>query len=160
MGGNRFIDRQREGMKYSEVKQGRIFVLRLENGEIVHEEIEKFARDKAIGAAAMIVVGGAAGGSELVVGPGDGDERPVHPMEHVLDNVHEIAGTGTLFPDDEGNPMLHMHMACGRQSETITGCIRNGVRVWQVMEVVLFELAESTGRRVPEADLGFKLLEP
>jgi len=28
-------------MQYSEVKQGRIFVLRLEDGEIVHEEIER-----------------------------------------------------------------------------------------------------------------------
>ncbi|MBA3036272.1 MAG: DUF296 domain-containing protein, partial [Desulfobacterium sp.] len=30
-------------MKYSEAKQGRIFVVRLEDGETVHEEIEKFA---------------------------------------------------------------------------------------------------------------------
>jgi len=147
-------------MKYSEAKQGRVFVIRLEDGETVHEEIEKFAHDQSITAAVMIIVGGAAEGSRLVVGPEDGHERPIHPMEHILDNVHEIAGTGTLFPDDEGNPTLHMHMACGRHANTATGCIRSGVKVWQVMEVILFELTESTGERVFEPDLGFKLLEP
>ena len=121
-------------MKYSEAKQGRIFVIRLEDGDIVHDEIERFAREKSIRAAGLIIVGGADHGSKFVVGPEEGRATPVVPMEHVLDEVHEIAGVGTLFPDEEGNPLLHMHMACGRKSSTITGCIREGVRVWHVME--------------------------
>ena len=147
-------------MKYSEAKQGRIFVIRLEDGDIVHEEIEQFARDQSIGAAALIIIGGADKDSRLVVGPEDGRTTPVVPMENVLENVREVAGTGTLFPDDEGNPVLHMHMACGRESSTITGCIRNGVKVWHVMEVILFELIGTTGRRIFEAETGFKLLNP
>ena len=35
-------------MKYSEAQQGRVFAMRLEDGDIVHEVIEKFARDKNI----------------------------------------------------------------------------------------------------------------
>ena len=31
-------------MKYSEAKPGRIFVIRLEDGDIVHEAIESFAK--------------------------------------------------------------------------------------------------------------------
>lgn len=147
-------------MKYSEAKQGRIFVIRLEDGDIVHEEIEKFAREKKITAAAMIVVGGADKGSKLVVGPEDGGARPVTPMTHILDNVHEITGSGTLFPDEEGNPIVHMHMACGRKTDTVTGCIRGGVNVWQVMEIVLFELVDTTGKRVMDPATGFKLLHP
>jgi predicted DNA-binding protein with PD1-like motif len=146
-------------MQYSEVKQGRVFLLRLEDGEIVHEEIERFAREQSITAAAMIIIGGADEGSKLVVGPERGRARPINPMEHILDNVHEIAGTGTLFPDEEGNPIVHMHIACGRNTETVTGCIRNGVKVWQVMEVVLFELVDTAGKRVFDPDLGFKLLK-
>jgi len=147
-------------MKYTEAKQGRVFLIRLEDGETVHEEIEKFAREQSITAAAMIIVGGADEGSKLVVGPERGRAKPINPMEHILDNVHEITGTGTLFPDDEGNPTLHMHMACGRNANTLTGCIRNGVKVWQIMEVVLFELTDTTGKRVLDPDLGFKLLNP
>ena len=40
-------------MKYSSAQPGRIFILRLENGEIVHEEIERFAREQSIKAAAL-----------------------------------------------------------------------------------------------------------
>lgn len=35
-------------MKYSEAKQGRIFVIRLEDGDIVHEELERFAREQSM----------------------------------------------------------------------------------------------------------------
>jgi len=147
-------------MKYSEAKHGRIFVIRLEDGDIVHDEIERFAREKSIGAAALIIVGGADQKSKVVVGPERGRATPVVPMEHVLDEVHEIAGVGTLFPDDAGNPVLHMHMACGRKSSTITGCIREGVRVWHVMEVIVFELADTTGVRTHDSKTGFKLLHP
>ena len=147
-------------MKFAEAKQGRIFLIRLEDGETVHEVIEQFARERSITAAAMIIVGGADEGSKLVVGPEHGRSKPINPMEHILDNVHEIAGTGTLFPDEEGNPTVHMHMACGRNANTVTGCIRNGVKVWQIMEVVLFELTDTTGKRILDPDLGFKLFNP
>ncbi|MFH2044301.1 MAG: PPC domain-containing DNA-binding protein [Pseudomonadota bacterium] len=147
-------------MKYSEARQGRVFVMRLEDGDIVHEEIEKFAVEKSIKAAAMIIIGGADEGSKLVVGPEKGRTKPVNPMEHILDNVHEVSGTGTLFPDEDGKPMIHMHMACGRNADTVTGCIRRGVKVWQIMEVIIFELIDAKGSRIFDPDLGFKLLVP
>lgn len=146
-------------MKYSECKPGRIFILCLENGDIVHEQIEQFARDQAIAAASLIIIGGADKGSKLIVGPEQENETPVTPLEYVLENVHEIAGAGTLFPDDRGNPVLHLHMACGRKSSTRTGCIRRGVRVWHIMEVILFELLESNGKRLYDPQTGFTLLK-
>ncbi len=147
-------------MKYSQARPGRIFVIRLEDGDVVHDSIEQFARDKSIRAATLIIIGGADQESKLVVGPEKGRTTPVVPMEYILDNVHEIAGVGTLFPDDQGNPVLHMHMACGRKSSTITGCIRRGVRVWHVMEAILFELVDTTGVRAPDPETGLKLLQP
>ena len=147
-------------MKYSVAKQGRIFIIRLEDGEILHETLERFAADQKIEAAYMIFLGGAKGQSRLVVGPADGQARPVNPMIHQLEDVHEIVGTGTLFPDEEGKPSLHMHVAAGRRDSTITGCVRAGVKIWQVAEVVLIELLDSTAVRRLEPDLGFKLLEP
>jgi predicted DNA-binding protein with PD1-like motif len=148
-------------MKYSEAKQGRVFVIRLEDGDVVHEEIERFAREQSVKAAAMIIIGGADQGSKLVVGPErPRGQSPVLSVDHVLDNAYEIAGTGTIFPDENGQPILHMHMACGRNTETVTGCVRNGVRVWHVAEVVLFELVETSASRVPDPQLGLKLLNP
>lgn len=147
-------------MKYSQAKQGRVFVIRLEDGETVHEEIENFARAQSITTAALLIIGGATEGSKLVVGPEMRQARPINPMEHIIEDVHEIVGTGTLFPDEEGNPILHMHMACGRNDNTVTGCIRGGVKVWQVMEVILYELVDTSGRRVLEPELGIRLLNP
>jgi predicted DNA-binding protein with PD1-like motif len=147
-------------MKYSEAKQGRVFVIRLEDGEIVHEKIEQFVKDHAIERATLFAIGGADQGSLLVVGPEKSRSNPIHPMTRELGDAHEITGTGTLFPDDRGNPILHMHMACGREEETITGCIRNGVKVWQVMEIILTELLETTATRQYDPNTGFKLLEP
>ena len=146
-------------MKYSECKPGRIFALCLENGEIVHAAIEQFARDHSIAAASLIIVGGADRGSKLIVGPESENELPVTSLEYVLENVHEVAGTGTLFPDEQGNPVLHLHMACGRKSSTRTGCIRRGVKVWHIMEVILFELLESKGRRLYDPETEFTLLK-
>ena len=54
-------------MKYSEATLGRVFVLRLEDGDIVHEEIEAFAQEHGIRSAAVLVLGGADEGSRLVV---------------------------------------------------------------------------------------------
>ncbi len=147
-------------MRYSEAKQGRTFVIRLEDGEIVHETLEQFARDQNITAAALIILGGADKGSMLVVGPEKGRAVPVMPMHHELYETHEVTGTGTLFPDDEGKPVLHLHMACGREENTVTGCIRDGVKVWHVMEVILFELTETGAARTPDPKTGFKLLQP
>jgi predicted DNA-binding protein with PD1-like motif len=145
-------------MQYEEAKQGRVFVLRLEHGETVHEVIEAFARKKNISAAAVLALGGVDEKSRLVVGPEESQARPILPMIQVLDNVHEVAGLGSLFPDESGELVLHMHMACGRKSQTITGCIRSGVQVWQILEVIVFELVETTGRRIFDPDLGFNLL--
>ena len=147
-------------MKYSQAKQGRIFVIRLEDGDVVHEAVEIFAAQQSISAAALIVLGSADEVSTLVVGPREGRTLPIEPMTHILQNVHEVAGVGTVFPDDEGKPLLHMHMACGRRAETTTGCVRRGVRVWHVMEIILFELLDSTGVHLLEPASGFKLLNP
>lgn len=148
-------------MKYSAARQGRIFVIRLEDGDIVHEEIEKLARSEDIRAGALIILGGADEGSRIVSGPREGRSQPVVPMETILSDVNEAAGTGTLFPDEEGNPVLHMHMTFGRLGEpSRTGCIRTGVRVWHVMEVVLVELLDSTAVRRLDDTTGFALLDP
>jgi len=147
-------------MRFSEAKQGRVFVLRLEDGEILHTSVEEFARKHEILAAALIVLGGADQGSKLVVGPEQGRSSPVVPMERVLGNAGEIAGVGTIFPDAHGQPSLHMHIACGRDDETVTGCVRRGVRTWHVMEIVLWELLDTSSRRLPDAATGFELLNP
>jgi len=147
-------------MKYAQAGLGRIFIIRLEDGETVHTEIEKFSREHSIRAATVMIVGGADKDSRLITGPVRGREYPTIPVEHILKDVNEAAGVGTIFPDESGKPVLHLHMACGREASTVTGCIRSGVKVWHVMEVILIELTDCSPVRVHDSKTGFTLLDP
>lgn len=148
-------------MRYSEARLGRIFVVRLEDGDIVHQCLESLARAEKVRAATITLVGGLDEGSRLVVGPLEPREAPpVIPMQSTLRGVHEVAGVGTLFPDEKGEPVVHVHMACGRENRTTTGCIRLGVRVWHVMEAIVTELLDTSAMRKLEPESGFELLSP
>jgi len=147
-------------MKYTEAQRGRVFVLRLEDGEIIHEVIEKFAKEKKIEAAGVNIVGGVDKGSILIVGPENGRAAKIKPMELVLENEHEATGVGTLFPNSKGEPILHMHVSCGRKDKSITGCVRKGVKVWLVLEVIIWEITNCKSKRVLEGNTGFELLQP
>jgi len=146
-------------MKSSEGTLGRIFVIRLEDGDKIPESIERFAKENQITHGQVILVGGI-GGGEVVVGPRRSDERPPQPMLVPLDGAHEAAGVGVIAPDAGGNPILHIHAALGRSGKTTTGCLRPGVDTWVVGEVILYELKGVRAARLRDPETGFTLLKP
>jgi predicted DNA-binding protein with PD1-like motif len=147
-------------MKVSEGRLGRVIVLRLEDGEVLHECVERVAQEKNVERATVIAIGGADKGSRLVVGPRDGRAEKIVPMESELAGESEIAAVGTIFPDDDGLPSLHMHGSCGRRGRSVTGCVRAGVKTWLIQEVVIIEMLDLRSKRVTDPRTGFKLLEP
>jgi uncharacterized protein len=146
-------------MDCTEANIGRIFILRLHQGDILHNEIEKFAAQKEIQSAACFFLGGAENQSKVVVGPKEGNGMPPQPMTTLLKGVHEGAGFGTIFINEENMPKLHMHASFGRNDNSVTGCVRMGVEVWQIGEVVILELIGGSARRVKNKETGFELLE-
>ena len=52
-----------------------------------------------------------------------------------------------------------MHASFGRNDTAVTGCVRMGVDVWQIGEVVILELAGSSAKRAKNKDTGFEFLE-
>ena len=44
---------------------------------------------------------------------------------------------------DEEKPVLHMHISAGRSDASATGCIRRGVKVWGMLEVIIIELTKT-----------------
>ncbi len=145
-------------MKASEGKIGRVFILRLEDGDIIPDVIEKFAREKNIAVAQVIMVGGV-GGGQVVVGPRRSDEIPPDPMLVPVDGAHELAGVGLIAPDAAGKPVLHVHAALGRAGKTTTGCLRPGVSTWTIGEVVIIEILGTGAVRLPDEKTGFELLQ-
>ena len=146
-------------MKATEGRLGRVFVIRLEDGDVVPECIERFAQEKGVSVGHVILVGGI-GGGQVVVGPRLSDQRPPEPMLLPVDGAHEVAGVGVLAPDESGKPVLHIHAALGRSGATLTGCLRPGVTAWLVAEVILYEIVGADVTRVKDEMSGFLLLEP
>ena len=146
-------------MKACEGQLGRVFVIRLEHGDVVPKSIERFAEEKGVSVGHVILVGGI-GGGEIVVGPRRSEERPPQPMLLPIDGAHEVAGVGVLAPGEDGKPVLHIHAALGRSGQTTSGCLRPGVTTWLVGEVILYEILGANVARTMDEESGFALLEP
>ena len=106
----------------------------------------------------VIYIGGAGEGSRVITGPEEGRGEAIIPIVHALKGRQEVVGVGTLFPNDSGEPILHMHAAVGREGNATVGCVRAGVNAWLVGEVVMLELLGTGGLRVMEPS-GMELLQ-
>jgi len=146
-------------MKSTEAKLGRAFILRLHDGDRLPDVIESFATEKNVSTALCFFLGGAKENSRVVVGPKDCYNIPPEPMVTLLEGVHEACGVGTICEDETGKPKLHMHTSFGRGENTITGCVRMGVEVWQIGEIVVLELTKATAHRAKDKETGFEFLE-
>lgn len=146
-------------MQYTEGTIGRVFILRLEDGEVLNETIEAFARQHALSRALVTYLGGSADGSKVVVGPDAAREDAVIPLIHTLQGPREVLAVGTLIPSETGQPLLHMHAAAGREGDATVGCTRAGVEVWLVGEVVIQEIVGAAAERVTDPATGFGLLQ-
>ncbi len=146
-------------MKACEGQVGRVFVIRLEDGDVIPECIERFAEENGVSVGQTILVGGI-GDGEVVVGPQSSEEMPPQPMLLPVDGAHEVLGVGILAPGEDGKPILHIHGALGRSGQTMTGCLRPGVTTWLVGEVILYEILGVKATRIRDEESRFNLLEP
>jgi len=145
-------------MKATEGHIGRVFVLRLEDGDVVPDCIERFAAEKAISVGQVVLVGGI-GSGQVVVGPEDSKEMPPHPMLLPVDGAHEVVGVGIIAPDEDGKPVLHIHASLGRSDKALTGCLRPGVTTRLVGEAIIYEILGAKAARLPDPKSGFDLME-
>jgi predicted DNA-binding protein with PD1-like motif len=145
-------------MKASEGQLGRVFIIRLEDGDAIPACIESFAEEKRISVGQVILIGGI-GDGQVVVGPRHSNEMPPEPMLVPVDGAHEVVGTGIIAPDRNSKPTLHIHAALGRAGKTTTGCLRPGVTTWMVGEVIIFEILKTDATRIPDEKAGFELLQ-
>ena len=145
-------------MKATEGKMGRVFVVRLEDGDIVPDCLEKFAAEKSIECGQVILIGGIGGGN-IVSGPRKTDEMPPDPIYVPVEGAHEVVGLGIIAPNGDGRPVLHIHASLGREGKTLTGCLRPGVSTWLVGEAIIYEITGADAKRLPDDASGFDLME-
>ena len=145
-------------MQAAEGKMGRVFVIRLEDGDLLPASIEHFAEEKNVKNGFVLLVGGI-GSGQVVVGPRYSGQMPPDAMLLPIDGSHEVVGVGILAPGEDGKITMHMHAAMGRSGKTTTGCIRPGVRTWLVAEAILYEITGIDARRILDKKSGFALLQ-
>ncbi|XES76532.1 MAG: PPC domain-containing DNA-binding protein [Candidatus Bathyarchaeia archaeon] len=146
-------------MQFTQAKMGRIFILRLHDNDHIPDVLEQFAKQQNLTSALCFLVGGIKEQGRVVVGPKDGYALPIEPVVTLLSGVSEVVGVGTLFRNEAGEPKLHMHASFGRGEKVITGCVRRGIDVWTIGEVIVLELADAEAKRVMDKQTGFELLE-
>jgi len=145
-------------MKACEGKLGRVFILRLEDGDKIPGVIEHFAEEKKISVGQVLLIGDI-GDGQVVVGPRRTSEMPPEPMLVPIEGAHETVGVGLIAPDKYGKPKLHVHASLGRAGKATTGCLRPGVTTWLVAEVVITEILGTDAVRLPDKKAKFELLE-
>lgn len=139
-------------MQYQTGTSGRVFYVRLDDGEDLHEAIKEIAVREQIRCAWFQIFGGLKRAG-VVIGP----RKPVMPPEPVwttIGDAREVLGTGTIFLDQE-KPAIHLHAALGHHGETLTGCVRKESTVYLVIELIIQEIVGIDVTRPWYAEGGF-----
>jgi len=131
-------------MQYTEGQLGRVFVVRIDDGEDMLISLHQFINDKSIQAGSILFLGALMNG-RMVTGP----EVPViPPVPHfvMFEGGWEVFGVGTIYPG-EGGPHIHYHASVGRSGHALTGCLREKAITYLIIEAVIMEFTGLSARR-------------
>lgn len=143
-------------MDYSEGRLGRVFVLRLADGEDLISSVDRFLAEKGV-ASGMILFLGALRQGRIITGPREPTIPPESPFVEDLEGGFETFGVATVYPGEGGEPKVHIHASFGRGDRALTGCLRERAETYLVVEAVVFELLGLFARRLFDEESGVLL---
>jgi predicted DNA-binding protein with PD1-like motif len=131
-------------MQYAEGQVGRVFVVRIDDGEDFLESMQHFIAEKGIQSGSVTFLGALMSG-RMVTGP---EEPVIPPLPHfvMFEGGWEVFGVGTIYPG-EGGPHIHYHASVGRAGHALTGCLREKATTFLIVEAVIVEFTNLLGRR-------------
>jgi predicted DNA-binding protein with PD1-like motif len=131
-------------MQYTEGQIGRVFVVRIDDGEDMLESLRTFIAGKEIRAGSITFLGALMSG-RMVTGP---EEPVIPPVPHfvMFEGGWEVFGIGTIYPG-EGGPHIHFHASVGRSGHALTGCLREQATTYLIVEAIIHEFVGLTARR-------------
>ena len=130
-------------MQYTEGQLGRVFVVRIDDGEDMLISLRQFIVDKGIQAGSIHFLGALMNG-RMVTGP---EEPVIPPVPHfvMFEGGWEVFGIGTIYPGESG-PQIHYHASVGRSGHALTGCLREQAIAYLIVEAVIMEFTGLTAR--------------
>lgn len=131
-------------MQYTEGQLGRVFVVRIDDGEDMLVSLRQFVHDKGVRAGSIVFLGALMDG-RMVTGP---EEPVIPPVPHfvMFEGGWEVFGVGTIYPGDDG-PHIHYHASVGRAGHALTGCLRDKAVTYLIVEAVIYEITGLSARR-------------
>jgi predicted DNA-binding protein with PD1-like motif len=131
-------------MQYTEGQLGRVFVVRIDDGEDMLLSLRTFIAEKEVQAGSIIFLGALMNG-RMVTGP---EEPVIPPVPHfvMFEGGWEVFGVGTIYPG-EGGPHIHYHASVGRSGHALTGCLREKATTYLIVEAVIQEFVGLSARR-------------
>lgn len=131
-------------MQYTEGQIGRVFIVRIDDGEDMLLSLRQFILDKDIRTGSIHFLGALMNG-RMVTGP---EEPVIPPVPHfvMFEGGWEIFGVGTIYPG-EGGPHIHYHASVGRSGHALTGCLREKAITYLIVEAVIMEFTGLSARR-------------
>ena len=141
-------------MQYTEGHMGRVFVIRIDDGEDMLDSLHQFIVDKRIQAGSIHFLGALMNG-RMVTGP---EEPVIPPVPHfvMFEGGWEVFGIGTIYPGD-GGPYVHFHASVGRSGHALTGCLREKATTYLIVEAVIMEFTGLTARHEFDQKTGLHL---
>jgi hypothetical protein len=131
-------------MQYTEGQLGRVFIVRIDDGEDMLFSLRQFILDKGIHAGSILFLGALMSG-RMVTGP---EEPVIPPTPHfvMFEGGWEVFGLGTIYMGETG-PHIHYHASVGRSGHALTGCLREKATTYLIVEAVIQEFTGLSARR-------------
>jgi uncharacterized protein len=131
-------------MQYTEGQLGRVFIVRIDDGEDMLVSLRQFILDKGIHTGSILFLGALMSG-RMVTGP---EEPVIPPTPHfvMFEGGWEIFGLGTIYMGEAG-PHIHYHASVGRSGHALTGCLREKATTYLIVEAVIQEFTGLSARR-------------
>lgn len=133
-------------MQYSEGRIGRVFVVRIDDGEDFLAAVTEFVAKKEIRTGTILFLG-ALREARMVTGP----EEPVYPPEPhfvMFDDGWEMVGIGSISSGKDKSPAIHFHAAVGKAGHALAGCLRETATTYIVAEAIVLEILGPDIRRM------------
>lgn len=124
-------------MEYKAGKINRIFVIRFDDGDDFLNGMKEIISKENIRNGWFHVIGGLREAT-VVTGPKE-PTMPPEPVWETVNTVSETVGTGSIFWDSD-EPRIHLHAAMGHHGDTLTACVREGTKVYLILEVYIIEI--------------------
>lgn len=141
-------------MQYSEGQVGRVFTVRIDDGEDFIREIRRFVTATNV-RNGMIHFLGATRSAKIVTGPKE-PVIPPTPRHEEIFGGWELFGFATIYPGEEG-PSIHIHTVAGSGIRSLAGCLREKAEVYVVIEAIITEFIGISAKRILDDKTGVDL---